>query len=158
MSQEPAVSLRRRHSSEERDIAIHDDVLDAFGIPMRVVVGRGVGHAQRIEHDEVRPRPDPDLAAVGEPQMPRGERGHLPHRVLERQDPLVARVPSEHARERAIRPWMRFSERQRSVWRVRGRVAPDRDVRLRHDVADVVLVHRVMHDRDITVVLDERVA
>src|SRR3954469_16125657 len=53
---------------------------------------------------------------------------------------------------------MRLAERQRPIRRVRARVAADRDPRLRHHVADVVLAHRVVDDVDRTLVLDEGVA
>ena len=156
-SQEPPVTIRRGLPRLERDTTAHDHVVDALGIAVRIFVRRGVGDTLGIEDDEIGPGADADLAAIGEPQMPRGERRHLAHRVFEGHDVLVARVAAQHARERAVRARMRLAERRRPIRCVRRRVAPDRDVRLRHDVAHVVLIHRVVDDLDVAVVLDERV-
>src|SRR5262249_49475173 len=91
-------------------------------------------------------------------QMPRGQRRHLAHRVLESDHLLVARVVAEHAGEGAVRTWMRFSEGQGAVRRVRARVAPDRDPWLAHDEAHVVLAHRGMDDVARPFVLPRRAA
>src|SRR5207249_2917988 len=61
-------------------------------------------------------------------------------------------------RERAVGAWVGLSERERAVGRVRPRIAADADPPLRHDIAHVVLAHRVMDDVDGAFVLDERVA
>ena len=88
----------------------YNHVPDPHGISVRVVVGRDIRDAGRVEDHEVRPRADADLATVAEAQMPRRERGHLPNRVLEREDSLVAHVASEHAREGPVRARVRLSK------------------------------------------------
>src|ERR1700704_2883359 len=120
MAQESSVPRRRRLSRLERDATVHDDVLDAHGIAMWIVVGRRVRHLLGIEHDEVGPRADPYLAAIRETEMPRGERRHLAHRVLERHDALVTRVAPEDAGKGPVRARVRLSEGQRAIRRIRG--------------------------------------
>ncbi|ABA49412.1 hypothetical protein BURPS1710b_0836 [Burkholderia pseudomallei 1710b] len=81
---------------------------------------------------------DPHLAAPREPEAPGGQRSHLAHRVLERNQPLVARVVAEHARKRAPEARMR----QRIV---RQAVGAHHRRRVRQDPAHVVLRHVVIH-------------
>ena len=49
-----------------RDAAVHDDVVDAHRIPMRIVVRRGVDDPLRIEDDEIGPCPVADDATVAQ--------------------------------------------------------------------------------------------
>ena len=125
---------------------------------MRIVVRRRIDDTCGIEDDQVGASALTHDTPVIEAQPGRGERGHLAHGVGEREDLLVASVPAEHPREGPVGPRMRLSERQRAVRRVRARVAADADPVLRHDVADIVLAHRVVDDVDGALVLDERVA
>jgi len=53
---------------------------------------------------------------------------------------------------------VRLAERERTIRRVRSRVAADADPILRHDVPHIVLAHRVVNDVDRPVVLDEGIA
>ena|SRR5438094_6743480 len=65
-AQESARTLGPGLIAMRDDGAVHDDVIDADRIPMRIVVGRGVEDPLRIEHDEVGPRAFAHDAAVAE--------------------------------------------------------------------------------------------
>src|SRR5438132_10617440 len=157
-AEEATVPLGRGLAVLDREAAVDDDVLDPDRVPMRIVVRRRIDDACGIEDDQVSASALTHDTPVIEAQPGRGERGHLAHGVGEREDLLVASVPAEHPREGPVGPRMWLSERQRAVRRVRARVAADADPVLRHDVADIVLAHRVVDDVDGALVLDERVA
>ena len=106
--------------TDNRD-AIHDDVLDAFGIHGRVGVRRAIGDRHRIEHGDVGVGAGANPAAVAHLrhaclQPARRFDRHAADRVGERQDLCLAHVLAEDPRERAAGARVR-----RVVVRRRGR-------------------------------------
>src|SRR5437764_2041377 len=86
---------------------VDDDVADALGEVVRVFVRGDVADGPRIEDDDVRLLAGGEDAAVREAGARRSERRHLPHRLLQRKQMLVADVVAEDARKRAVRARVR---------------------------------------------------
>src|SRR5207248_4842033 len=82
-------------------------------------------------------------AAIGKTETLRGKRRHLVHRVLERDDLQIARVPSEHAYERAIaaRMWVRLTEDRHLA------VRSDHRRRMLENALQILFVDRVEDTR-----------
>src|SRR5437868_4940015 len=85
------------YAAEELAVAQHrgpvdDDVADALGEVVRVFVRGDVADGPRIEDDDVRLLAGGEDAAVREAGARRSERRHLPHRLLQRKQMLVADV------------------------------------------------------------------
>src|SRR5207247_1638446 len=86
--------------------AVDEDVKDARGETMRVLVRRGVLDAAGIEHDDVREMAGLGRAPLADLQVFRRQRGQAPDRLGERDHLLVAHVFSEEPREVSVRPRM----------------------------------------------------
>ena len=74
---------------------------------MRLVIGRHVLYARRIEHGDVGLHAGAQHAAIAKTETRSGKRGHLAHRVLQSNHALLAHVHAKHAGERAVAARMR---------------------------------------------------
>src|SRR5918993_1459752 len=72
--------------------AIHDDVLDADGILMRLLVRRRVADGRGIEDDEIRKELLADAAAIANADLRGRGAGHAMQRFLKTEDLVVADV------------------------------------------------------------------
>jgi hypothetical protein len=116
---------------------------------VRVLVGPYVDDARRVEDDEIREGARADLAAVGEAELPRRHARHAVHGLLEREQPELARVAAEHAREGSPQARVRLARQARDA------VGADHGAGVAHHGAHVVLAHRVDHRGDAGRVRDD---
>ena len=93
-----------------------------------------IADRRRVEHDDVGVGADADLAALREPELARGQAGHLVHRGLQRKQAEVAAVVPEHAGKCSPQTRMRMLV-------VRQAVGADHGRRILQDALDIVLAH-----------------
>src|SRR5262249_50603382 len=96
-----------RPGSRHRAILVHhlsvdDHVRKPGGILVRLLEGRHVPDARRIEHRDVRLHALLEHAPVGEPDARRREGRHLAHRLLESEKASLPHIFGENAGERAV--------------------------------------------------------
>ncbi len=96
-AQGPSGSLGGQLAFVEDQLSVNDHRVDALRIPGRIGVGRAVDHLGRVEDDQVRRHPGPQHAPVQEAHAPRGQRGHLADRLLDREEPQVAGVVADQS-------------------------------------------------------------
>src|SRR5687768_15528332 len=119
------VTRSRALTVAERHTPIHDHGANADRILERILERRLVGNGGGIEHHEVGREVPSDATAVAEPNARRRERGHLVHRLLERQRFALAHVAAEHARERPEAARVGAPAARRAVDREATTVAAD---------------------------------
>src|SRR5258708_3589225 len=105
--------------------AVHEDVLHADRIGMRLLVGRRVGDGRGIEDDDVGIHPFLDQAAALEPEIARRQPGHPAHGLLQRYHLVLAHVLAEQAGQVAVRTRMRRFPHEDALGRHRGAVGAD---------------------------------
>src|SRR4051812_8895996 len=107
VQQRPPRAFARALAAVEHQLAVDHHVGDALRIGEGLLERGRVPHGGGIEHHQIGLHPRPDQPPVLDPQAPRRQRGHLPHRLLHREEVLVARVVPQHPRRAAERPRMR---------------------------------------------------
>ena len=133
-------------------------MLDADGVTRRLLVGRVVGDRRRVEDHEVGEGALAQHATVAQAQASRGHAAQLRDGRLERERPALADVRAEHARGAPVRPRVRPAGVEDRVTRpARLGVRADRDPGHGHDRLDVGLVHAIDDDRDVELIVDQRV-
>src|SRR5713101_291250 len=80
----------------DHDLPVHDDVGNAHGVLVRVGKGRLVADGLGVEERQVGGVARLDDAAMLEAELAGGHPGHLVHRRLPREEPLLAAVDAEH--------------------------------------------------------------
>src|SRR6185437_6704612 len=121
--------------------SIHEYILYSLGQLVRPVVRRTVDHRLRIEHHHVREETSAKLSALAQSEPVSWQRRHLPNRILQREQLLLANVSPEYAREASVRTRMRESlERVRRI--PRFGIGAEHHPRLLHLHRDIGLVHR----------------
>ena len=88
--------------------AVDEDVLDAYGVLVRVLEGGPVDHCVRVEHDDVGGPALLDQAPVTEAEALGREAGHLVDGGLQVHHGVVADVASEDARVGAVESGVRL--------------------------------------------------
>ena len=82
--------------------------MNSFRGTDRVFIRGGVLDLLRIEQDQVRGIALTQQAAVGKAEAGGGETRHLVDRVFQTEEPDIAHIVTEDAREGAPEPWMRM--------------------------------------------------
>src|SRR5260221_2084724 len=121
--------------------AVHEDVLHADRIGLRLLVGRRVGDGRGIEDDDVGIHPFLDQAAALEPEIARRQPGHPAHGLLQRYHLVLAHVLAEQAGEVAVRTRMRRFPQEDALGRHRGAVGADRNPQALELLRQVLLAH-----------------
>ena len=140
--------------------AVDDDRRARAGrIAVRVGVGRAVVEIVRVEDRDVGA---PALARAGRGRAASsaraGSAGHLVDRAFERQQPLVAHVAADDAREGAVEARMRHALADDAVIGDAIAVGADERGGRAHDRADVVLADRGDQHAGRAVVGDQMIA
>src|SRR5215510_12126877 len=143
-------SSRRRQQSSGKtagvlsvlddEAPVHQHLLDARRILVRLLVGSAVGDAPRVEHDEVGAGAHGDDAAILQPEAAGRQLRHLVDRLRQAQDPLLACVLAQNAWKRAIAPGMWLARRQLAVRRERRAVRADHHGRMGQRATQIALV------------------
>src|SRR5215467_10263520 len=138
--QQAARQAARMLTVLDHEAPVHEHVLDARRILVRLLVGRAVRDTTRVEDDEVGARAHRDDAPILEPEPPRRHLRHLVDRLRQREHALLACILAQNARKRSIAPGMWLANRQLAVRRERRAVGPDHDRRMRQRTAQIALV------------------
>src|SRR3954471_24768359 len=85
----------------EDDLAIDEDVLDAFAVLEWLLVSRTVSDPLFVENRDVAERALAEQPAIPQANLGRIERGHLSHGVFEAQQSALTRIDTEDARKRS---------------------------------------------------------
>ena len=123
----------------------------------RIDEGRHVADRGRIEDRDVGFHAGTQDAAVGDADAHRRPRREAANRVLERDQPFVAHVLAEDARERSPRARVGLRFRERPVLGARARIGADRNHRVRQRQPHVVFAHDRDDDRGLAAIGDDEV-
>src|SRR5262245_17158116 len=109
----------------DHEHAVDDDMRDTGRILPRLLEGGAVRDRGGIEHRDIGGVAGPEHPAVLETERDCGPAGHLVHRLRQREQPEVARVMAEDAREGAIEARMRQIAGERATGPDRPSVGAD---------------------------------
>src|SRR5262245_24882293 len=102
-SPQSAPGLRPRVLTVLQDLdAVDEHVLHADRILVWLLEGGPIRDGRGVEHDDVREHAVPEQPAPVEPEVGRGQPAQPPHRVLQRDDLLLAHVLAQEPREVAV--------------------------------------------------------
>src|SRR5467141_3935962 len=113
-------------------LPIHEYVLDADRGLVRLLERRAIDHRRRVEHGDVGVHARPHEAAIGQADALRGERRHLAHRELQREQLQVPRIVSQDPRECAVGAGMRGLRAKWTVGRYAAEIGVHRHPPLLH--------------------------
>src|SRR5262245_30990159 len=120
--------------------AVDEDVLDADGVAMGIVVGCPISHRARIEDDEIGASADAHGPPVTQAKTARRKPRHLVDRLGQREEPLLPCVLAEYTREGAVAAWVRLARAHLAVRRQGGAIGADHDVGMHEGPAQILFV------------------
>src|SRR3984957_4873895 len=152
-----AAPLAGRLTLFQRLHAVHPYVLDACGELLRLLVGGMILDGLGIEQYNVREIARPQPAAVFQRQRLRWKRGEFAHRLLQRDDLVIADVFGQHSREVAVGTRMVGRQQEHALRGGRGGGGTEADPGQGHPPFDVLLAPQEVCRPDARAVLDDEV-